>query len=133
MPPAYTISTITAPGQEKEAERWYEENLNLDAFDYVSRIESGDLEGALKLMNGRASSFIECAVDYAEAGFYADAVFILESCPAPTPMVWYHLALYARLNGEEEYAARALTNAAGADPLYCFPNRLEDISALRFA
>ena len=99
----------------------------------MSRIESGDLEGALKLMNGRASSFIECAIDYAETGFYADAVFILESCPAPTPMVWYHLALYARLNGEEEYAARALTNAAGADPLYCFPNRLEDISALRFA
>ena len=124
---------LEALGREKEAERWYEENLNLDAFDYVSRIESGDLEGALKLMNGRASSFIECAVDYAEAGFYADAVFILESCPAPTPMVWYHLALYARLNGEEEYAARALTNAAGADPLYCFPNRLEDISALRFA
>ena len=120
-------------GRDAEAEAWYEENLKLDAFDYVSRIESGDTEGALALMNGRASSFIECAIDYAEAGFHADAVFILESCPAPTPMVWYHLALNAHLNGDEAYAARALQQAAGADSLYCFPNRLEDIRALEYA
>ena len=116
-----------------EAEAWYEENLALDAFDYVSRIESGDLEGAMKLMNGRSSSFIECAIDYAEAGYYADAVFILKACPRPTPMVWYHLALYAHLNGDGEEAARALENAAEADSLYCFPNKPEDIPALEYA
>ena len=120
-------------GRGAEAEAWYEDNLKLDAFDYVSRIESGDLEGALRLMNGRASSFIECAIDYAEAGYYADATFILECCPAPTPLVWYHLALYAHWNGDAEYAAQALDHAAKADPLYCFPNRLEDITALQYA
>ena len=120
-------------GRESEAERWYEENLQLDAFDYVSRIESGDIEGALRLMNGRVSSFIECAIDYAEAGYCADAVFILECCPSPTPMVWYHLAQYAALNGDGEYAQEALENAASADPLYCFPNRLEDAAALQYA
>ena len=120
-------------GRGAEAEAWYEDNLKLDAFDYVSRIESGNLEGALRLMNGRASSFIECAIDYAEAGYYADAMFILECCPAPTPLVWYHLALYAHRNGDAEYAAQALDHAAKADPLYCFPNRLEDITALQYA
>ena len=120
-------------GRGDEAERWYEENLQLDAFDYVSRIESGDLDGALEMMGSRASSYIECAIDYAEAGYFADAVFILERCPAPTPMVWYHLALYAHRNGNGECAARALENAANADSLYCFPNKPEDIAALRYA
>ncbi len=124
---------LDALGRSAEAERWYGENLKLDAFDYVSRIESGDIKGALRLMNGRASSFIECAIDYAEAGFYAKAVFILECCPDPAPMVWYHLARYAALNGEGEYAELALDNAANADPLYCFPNKPEDIPALQFA
>ncbi len=120
-------------GRSMEAERWYEENLKLDAFDYVSRIESGDLTGALALMGERASSYIECAIDYTEAGYYEDAVFILECCPQPTPMVWYHLALCAARNGDFDYAGQALENAAKADPLYCFPNRLEDIAALQYA
>ncbi len=120
-------------GRSDEAENWFADNLHLDAFDYVSRMESGDPEGALRLMNGRASSFIECAIDYAEAGFYAKAVSVLECCPSPTPMVWYHLALYAHCGGDEDYAAQALENAAKADSLYCFPNRLEDILALQYA
>ena len=120
-------------GRSLEAERWYEDNLKLDAFDYVSRIESGDLTGALALMGSRASSYIECAIDYAEAGYFADAIFILECCPEPAPMVWYHLALYASLNRDAEYAKQALDNAANADSLYCFPNKPEDIAALQYA
>ena len=124
---------LDALGRDAEAERWYEENLDLDAFDYLSRIESGDLAGALTMMGSRISSYIECAVDYAEAGFYADAVFILECCPRPAPMVWYHLALYAALNGDADYSKEALDNAAHADSLYCFPNRPEDIPVLQHA
>ena len=120
-------------GRSLEAERWYEDNLKLDAFDYVSRIESGDLTGVLALMGSRASSYIECAIDYAEAGYFDDAIFILECCPEPAPMVWYHLALYASLNRDAEYAKQALDNAANADSLYCFPNKPEDIAALQYA
>ncbi len=125
--------TLDRLGRTLEAEHWYEENLRLDAFDYLSRIESGDLTGALEMMGSRASSYIECAIDYAEAGFYEQAIFILECCPAPTPMVWYHLALYASESGDQEYAWQALENAAQAESLYCFPNKLEDILALQYA
>ncbi len=120
-------------GRTLEAERWYEENLRLDAFDYVSCIESGDLTGALEMMGSRASNYIEFAIDYAEAGFYEQAIFILECCPAPAPMVWYHLALYASKSGDQEYAGQALENAVQADSLYCFPNKPEDILALQYA
>lgn len=47
----------------------------------MSRIESGDIDGALQLMNGRVSSFIECAIDYAEAGYLADAASSLYCFP----------------------------------------------------
>ena len=84
-------------------------------------------------MGDRASSYIECALDYSEAGYYADAVFILECCPKPTPMVWYHLACFAADMEDWEYAKQACYNAAAADPYCCLPNRLEDIAALEYA
>ena len=119
-------------GRKEEAKDWYRQNLALDAFDYVSRIESGDKDGALKLMNGRASSFIECAIDYAEAGMYEKAVAVLDLCPASSPMVAYHKALYAG-KYDKEAAKQALCDAAQRDSLYCFPNKLEDILALEYA
>ncbi len=119
-------------GRSAEAADWYAQNLKLDAFDYVSRVESGDVQGAFSLMGGRASSFIECAIDYAEAGFYRKAVAVLDLCPAPVPMIAYHKALYAsRYDGA--LAKAALETAAQRDSLYCFPNKLEDILALEYA
>ena len=119
-------------GRGAEAADWYRQNLSLDAFDYVSRIESGDIEGALRLMGGRESSFIECAIDYAEAGFYEKAVAVLDLCPAAGPMIAYHKALYAS-GYDEALACEPLEEAARRESLYCFPNRLEDILALEYA
>jgi len=113
-------------GRTDEAALWYDENLKLDAFDYVSRLESGDISGALAMMNGRVSSYIECAIDYAEAGYYADAADILRRCAADHPMVHYYLAMYT--GSREE-----LRIAAESSSLYCFPNRLEDVAVLRYA
>ena len=117
-------------GREEEAEAWFAENRKVDDFDYVSRLESGDMEATLALMGKRASSYIECALDYAEAGYYEDALFILDRCPEKTPMVYYHAARFCALNGDAEGAREMLERGAMADPLYCFPNRLEDILAL---
>lgn len=123
---------LTRLGRTQEAAAWYAQNLELDAFDYVSRIESGDVQGALSLMGDRASSYIECAIDYAEAGFYEKAVAVLTLCRAGSPMLAYHKALYAS-HYDEKLAAEALADAAQRDSLYCFPNKLEDILALEYA
>ena len=123
---------LASLGRKEEADAWFGENLALDAFDYVSRIELGDVDAALTLMGGRASSFLECAIDYAEAGYYEKAVAVLNLCGNSSPMVYYHKALYAsRYDGA--LAAAALEAAEGCSPLYCFPNRLEDILALEYA
>ena len=120
-------------GREEEAEAWFAENRKVDDFDYVSRLESGDVEETLELMGSRSSSYIECALDYAEAGYYEDALFILDRCPEKTPMVYYHAARLCALNGDAEGARKMLERGAMTDPLYCFPNRSEDIAALLHA
>ncbi|MBQ2991813.1 MAG: DUF5107 domain-containing protein [Clostridia bacterium] len=117
---------LVSLGRREEAMRWYQENLALDAFDYVSRIESGDVDTALAMMGSRVSSYIECALDYAEAGYFSAAADILSRCPVAHPMVYYYLALYT---GNDQ----PLKTAAACSSLYCFPNRLEDIAALRHA
>ena len=120
-------------GRSAEAQAWYRENLRLDAFDYVSLFACGDKDTALARMNGRASSLIECAIDLAEAGYYERAASVLSLCPAPAPMVYYHKALCAEKAGDMDGALTALQSAAQADPAYCFPNKPEDIAALKNA
>lgn len=123
---------LQALGRDAEAGTWLQENLRLDGFDYTSRLALGDTDTALRLMGGRPSTFVECAIDLAEAGFWQKAADLLDRCPAPTPVVYYHKALYAaRFDAARSQAA--LDEAAGASSLYCFPNRLEDIAALQFA
>ena len=108
---------------------WLESNLQLDAFDYVSRLELEDIEGALKLIGQRISSFIEIAIDYAEAGFYEKAVDILSRCNSPLAL--YYTAYYQHKLGKD--ASDTLSKAQKADILYCFPNKAEDIAVLNFA
>ena len=123
---------LTELDRAEEAQSWLMDNLRLDAFDYVSRMELGDWDTVKTLMAGRMSSYIECAIDYAEAGFYRKAVAVLDACEDGSPMVMYHKAFYAA-QYDEVLAAEALKEAAARSPLYCFPNKLEDILVLEYA
>ena len=111
------------------AREWLYSNLELDAFDYVSMLELELEQDALKLMGTRISSYIEVAIDYAEAGFYKKAIDILKHCNSP--MALYYTALYMSKAGIDH--TDKLREAAEADILYCFPNKLEDIEVLQFA
>ena len=122
--------------RRQEAEKMLKENLILDPFDYRSRLildklEGGDHTAALSMMGDRVSTFVECAIDWADAGFYQEAVETLRLCRAGSPMLRYYEAYY--LNRMAKDSEEALREAAACSPLYCFPNRLEDIAVLSFA
>lgn len=124
-------------GRTEEAKDWFIENLKLDNFDYTSRLELAELTGkdknqALHMMGNRVCSFIECGIDYAEAGFYKKAVEILKLCADSSPMLKYHEACYES-KYDEAASALSLSEAAARSPLYCFPNKLEDILVLHYA
>lgn len=117
-------------GFAEEAQAWLKENLRIDAFDYVSRLELGDEAGVKAMAGDRASTYIECAIQYAEAGFDQKAVQVLTLGGCGDPMTLYHKAMYT---ADEGQMAALLQAAMQADPYCCFPNRLQDILVLQHA
>lgn len=124
--------------KEEEAKAWIAENLKVDAFDYVSMFEqvylSEDEAPVLEGMNGQMRDFHEhyllAARDYAEAGCYEEAVKILDQCTKAQPMLAYYKAYYLGKIGKREEGAELYKEAEKRSPLYCFPNKLEDIAVM---
>ena len=122
-------------GNMQAAQQWITENLQLDPFDYISRFEAYLLAGDTKLleqMNGIMRNFHEnylmSARDYAEFGCYEEAVELLEQCSTEQPMLYYYRGYYMHCKGQE--AQKLYAQAEACLPLYCFPNKLEDIAVL---
>lgn len=132
-------------GRFEEAATWLEENLNVDPFDYVSMHEcvinsmrSGeDATPLLDKMNGRMRDFhenyLQAARDYAEVKCYEEAIAVLNQCTKRHPMLAYYRAYYLEQLGRTEESGKAYEEAEACSPLYCFPNKLEDIAVLEGA
>lgn len=128
-------------GRTEEAKAQIAENLKVDAFDYLSRFElaalTPDHDGILAEMNGLMRNFqenyLQIARDYAEAGCYEEAAAMLDQCTKAYPMLAYYKAYYLQKLGRNEEAGKECIKAEEASPLYCFPNKLEDIPVLENA
>lgn len=124
-------------GRNIEAETEIASVLARDPLDWWARYLQ---DGALPR---DAQSQIDIALDFASAGFYRDAIGLLEKdAPAAAkdprqlgtkPLLFYTLGwLYLRA-GKKAAARKHFTSAAKASPSYCFPARLEEISILETA
>lgn len=125
-------------GKTEEAQKWLEENLRVDLFDYTSRLELDSLTGSgheqtLTLMRNEPATFLATASEYASYGCLEKAINVLRLCTAKHPMLAYYEAYYLALKGCNKESKSALAEAAKRSPLYCFPNRLEDIAVLEYA
>ncbi len=117
-------------GRTAEAAAICRETLALDPFANVCTLEL-DRANAAVTMGKKPARFIEAAIDYLQAGCPGDAANVLRLCESADPMLGYYEAYALWLCGKP--FAEALREAAGRDPRYCFPNRLEDVAVLRFA
>ncbi|MBR4667649.1 MAG: DUF5107 domain-containing protein [Butyrivibrio sp.] len=110
-------------GRTKEMNTWAAESILLDPFDFVSRQEAeGDIE-----------NYLQAARDFSEAGFYDDALKILDSCGMDKPIMHYYRAFYYDKLQMSEDAKKELKLAESCDPTYTFPNKLEDLQVLEKA
>lgn len=127
-------------GKKEAAKALCLESLALDCFNYGCLFELGLLETTTTeemplahqqlcvLMHGNAHNYDELALDYWQAGRCSEAQQVWKLAiaqKATTPMTYYYLGL----TGCED----AWHDATKASPLYCFPNRLEAVLALRKA
>ena len=134
-------------GFREEAVSWARETLRIDAFDFGTRYElallareagvhteeKAQLQTLDRLTRGWEHSYLEIAIDYANAGRYEDAVqWLAPVQEANHPLVHYYLAYYYAMLGDIAGSEAALHSGArlGADRV--FPNRLEDIRVLQF-
>ena len=128
-------------GKKEEAKEWCYKNLEVDSFDYVSRFElakgSEEAQPILDEMDGLMRDFhenyLQVARDYAEAKCYQEAIAILEQCTQSQPMLFYYKAYYLGKMGKADESTAAYQNANNCSPIYCFPNKLEDIAVLEDA
>ncbi|HAV01062.1 MAG TPA: DUF5107 domain-containing protein [Lachnospiraceae bacterium] len=128
-------------GRDTEAMEWLSQNLKLDSFDYVSMFVrafiSKEKEELIKeihlLSRDFHETFLQTARDFAEAGFFEEAVLVLEQYPGDKPMIHYYKGYYLEKCGRRDEAAASFRAGAQSSPLYCFPNKLEDIAVLKEA
>lgn len=128
----------------EKAKEWVEENLKVDAFDYLSGFEK-TLQCQIKdkakealakmnqLMRDFPENYLQIARDYAEAACYEEAIAILNECKKAYPLLAYYKGYYQRKAGNEEESKKEYKKAETCSPLYCFPNKLEDIAVLEDA
>ena len=130
---AYLLRLV---GRAAEADEALTDNLELDAFDFVSGFQrylaTGD-EGCFDLMRGFVQNYLKAAREFAAFGAYDEALRLLSRADQSDPMVNFYRAFYLDKLGRVDEAAHYLRLGETADSLYCFPNKLEDIAVLQFA
>lgn len=119
-------------GRKEDALNQIKENLELDAFDYVSGFESS-VTSFLRLTRGSEEAALQVARDYGEAGFFEEAVEVLKHCGEKKPLVQYYEGYYLLELGKEPDAVMAMKEAEKIAPDYTFPNKPEDIRVLETA
>jgi len=140
---------LRANGRVKDAIEFIKETFEIDAFDYASRFElvkcyqqqekyeqaKAQSEEIQKLIGGRTYTYIEMALQYADAGCYDEAIefLYLISNHANDPMVFYYLGFFEQQRKNYEAAKYWCYKAFEQRPDKVFPNRIEDIAVLQFA
>lgn len=112
------------------AEKWRAENLELDAFDYVTLFENvlaeKDADEFQERSRGFYETYLQTARDYAEYGCLEEAICILKSCAVQQPMIYYYQAYYQQklgafvkenmtINRENDGVAMGLFQKANAE------------------
>jgi len=131
---ARTLKTalLRIVGRVEEAIAFADETRKIDALDHGCRYESyrltgNGLEELRAVMRGDNHNYVELALSYIAAGLYSEADSVLALAPvSDEPMVHYYR--YACTGDASE-----LAKAENSSPLYCFPNRIEDIAVLKNA
>lgn len=115
------------------------ELLAVDPLDHWARHASNDTDGFLEKSRNDAQTVLDLAYDYADAGFAAEAVALLELHHAnavapvavPNPLGKSQLTHYALAWLKND--AALLEQARALEPSYLFPSRLHDQLVLEWA
>ncbi|WP_127126264.1 DUF5107 domain-containing protein [Pseudoflavitalea rhizosphaerae] len=128
-----------------------EQSIAIDPFNtgayfelYLLHKETGKVEEASaarqqfdKLMRKDRNNYLELSLEYAHAGWYAEAMKVLSvyisSSPVAEPMPLYYLGWYAHNAGQPDDAGSYFLKASQQKADGCFPNKVEEVLILQAA
>ena len=129
-------ASILAHLDKNSSEYWrfLEESLKIDPLYLGLLCRHEDQAVFDKATGRRIGEYLNAAYEYMDFGFYEDAVALLETCPADSPMKYYALA-YAEslLDAPAHLAQNAAEAGEKANPDYCFPNKVMESLILKNA
>ncbi|MCH5321307.1 MAG: DUF5107 domain-containing protein, partial [Eubacterium sp.] len=105
-----------------------EYTLSLDSLNIIALYFAGR-NISRHIIN--SNMMIDLSLEFAFAGFYKDAIKLLDLDKSGFPLIDYYKAHYSYKDGKE-YKTH-LEKAFADNPYCCFPNRIEDIAVLKFA
>lgn len=138
------VAVLRKLGRTDEALLLIEDSLKIDKFNFGILFEkcliTSDKEDELYLksiMRDYVHNYIEYALDFAQAGLYAESIALLklylENKTKAYPIVYYCLGYFHTQLGEMHNAVSCYELAASMPKDYCFPNRLEEVVILQDA
>ena len=147
---ALKAAVLRKLGQTTDALALIDESLGFDLFNYGCRYEKYALtmnkeerEVIDQMMHGNPENYHELALDYAQAGLWAECRDILwhalqffdtgKDDYIATPMTSYYIGWAYLMEGSEGRAVICFKEAEKKASEYCFPNRLEDVIVLSIA
>ncbi|WP_075590828.1 DUF5107 domain-containing protein [Labilibacter marinus] len=138
------IVLLNKTAQYKKAMQLINESLEMDQFNFAVLFEKYALAKEdvvltqLKdLMRDNVHNYIDFSLDYADAGFYQEAIEFLalhlEEKVSAYPMAWYFRGYYLLMDNDAESAKKSFEIAMQQSSNYCFPHRLEELVVLQTA
>lgn len=138
------VAILRKLDRKEEAISFAEDSLKIDNFNfgvlyeqYLLQGKSADKVQLKTLIRDYVHNYIEFSLDYAQAGLFEEAIGLLSGHLTDKeqvyPMVHYLLGWYNTLAGNGDKAIDHYQKAAEMPSDYCFPNRLEEVLALKAA
>ncbi|WP_430934880.1 DUF5107 domain-containing protein [Saccharicrinis sp. 156] len=149
---AIILKAVIQKRQDKKAlaQETLKALFKTDALDQWAKFEAANLSGNyddfIQSSRNDAQTIIDIAFDYAEAGFYKEAIDLIElhhkneipKCVVPNPMgksvmTQFVLAWLYDKAGDESNCTKVLSKAKDASYDYFFPSRLNEQLVLEWA
>jgi tetratricopeptide (TPR) repeat protein len=138
------VILLRKSGKIEKAEQLVEESLAIDKFNFGVLFEKYILSGApedlkaLKdILRNYVHNYMEFSLDYAMAGQFDEAIELLNIYTNDNteayPMTYYLKGWYLDQKGEADKALKAYNMASQMCEDYCFPNKVEEVLALKSA
>ncbi|WP_221932452.1 DUF5107 domain-containing protein [Carboxylicivirga sp. M1479] len=149
---AYILKAVVLKyqGEKEAAQQVLNELFKIDSLDQWAKFElatlTGNFDKFIESSRNDAQTVIDIAIDYAEAGFYQEAIDVIElhhkneipECAVPNPMAKsimteYVLAWLYALKGETAVSKDILNKTKSASYDYAFPSRIYEQIVLEWA